>query len=242
MFASFTFFIQTVSLLGKDTGYFMGKDYMTQEGDKAMKKAAAEYADMFGKFFSVSLQASVTPTVELDPETGDPLLAPQEVCPLHLNAYQQFYKGALFKSALILIGVTLWYQGIYHAFVFTRIQYYVCSFFNKASGGRMFSAIEWEWGTEVKVLYEAKMIDTRTKAEKRADKKEQNQNRRRSLGAEQGCRCLWAVRGHAQLPHVRHPLHSDSRHPGVLAEGGTRACSGAVQAGRHGRWRDAGQR
>ena len=171
MFASFTFFIQTVSMLGKDTGYFMGKDYMTQEGDKAMKKAMAEGADTVGKFFSVSLQASVTPTVELDPETGKPELSPQDVCPLHLNAYQQFYKGALFKSALILIGVTLWYQGIYHAFVFTRIQYYVCSMFNKLSGGRVFAEIEWEWGIEVKVLYEAKMIDTRTKNEKRADRK-----------------------------------------------------------------------
>ena len=134
MFASFTFFIQTVSLLGKDTGYFMGKDYMTQEGDKEMKKKMAYYADMFGKFFSVSLQASVEPVVEVDAETGERLLKPHEICPLHLDAYKQFYKGALFKSALILIGVTLWYQGIYHAFVFTRVQYYVCYFFKTISG------------------------------------------------------------------------------------------------------------
>eukprot|EP01043_Picozoa_sp_COSAG02_P035317 COSAG02_NODE_2522_length_8608_cov_47.463862_1_plen_1635_part_00 len=167
MFASFTFFIQTVSLLGKDTGYFMGKDYMTQEGDKAMKKAVVEAADAMGKFFSISLQASEEPTVEVDPETGERLLKPQETCPVHLDAYQQFYKGALFKSLLILIGVTLWYQGIYHMFVFSRAQYYVCSFLKAISFGKLCKDINWEWSTEIKVLYQHKEYDNRTRREKR---------------------------------------------------------------------------
>lgn len=167
MFASFTFFIQTVSLLGKDTGYFMGKDYMTQEGDKAMKKAVVEAADAMGKFFSISLQASEEPTVEVDPETGQRLLKPQETCPMHLDAYQQFYKGALFKSVLILIGVTLWYQGIYHMFVFSRAQYYVCSFLKVISFGKLCKDIDWEWSTEIKVMYQHKEYDNRTRSEKR---------------------------------------------------------------------------
>jgi hypothetical protein len=171
MFASFTFFIQTVSLLGKDTGYFMGKDYMTQEGDKAMKQAVAETAETMGRIFSISLQASEEPTVEVSLETGEKLLQSQDLCPLHLDAYQQFYKGALFKSILILVGVTIWYQGIYHVFVFSRVQYYVCTFLNKISGGVLFPKIYWEWTTEVKVLYEHKQVDDRKRSEKKGAKK-----------------------------------------------------------------------
>ncbi len=167
MFASFTFFIQTVSLLGKDTGYFMGKDYMTQEGNKEAKRQVVAIADTMGRIFSINLQASKEPTVEIDVETGEKLLQSQDLCPLHLDAYQQFYKGALFKSILILVGVSLWYRGIYHIFVLSRMHYYIFAFFKWVSGGRLFERIDWEWTTEIKVLYEHKQVDDRSRKEKR---------------------------------------------------------------------------
>ena len=55
MFASFMFFMQTVSLLGKDSGYFLGPGFAEQEG----KQIYIDTVDAVSRFLSTTMVAPV---------------------------------------------------------------------------------------------------------------------------------------------------------------------------------------
>jgi hypothetical protein len=123
MMASFVFFMQTVQLLGKDTGYFMGKNFMEEVGNKKLKEQMAGVMEWIGSKIALDLAASQTVPVKM--EDGVPVLQGEEMCPVHLNAFYKFYKNVIFKSLLVLIGVAFWHHVLYQLFVYTRMQYYV---------------------------------------------------------------------------------------------------------------------
>ena len=151
MFASFMFFIQTVSLLGKDSGYFMGK------ADGA--KEVANIVDTATRIFSVNLQSSSPPEalngtvahVELCAGMSDLFGITTEGA---LSPFSSFLKQAIFKSIILVGGVFIWHHGIYWAIVHLRVQYYVGMILNFLSGNKMAPLLHWSWTTEVKVLYQ----------------------------------------------------------------------------------------
>eukprot|EP01043_Picozoa_sp_COSAG02_P008699 COSAG02_NODE_284_length_25691_cov_14.733354_1_plen_451_part_10 len=158
MFASFMFFIQTVTLLGQDSGYFMGK------ADGA--KEVAKVVEVVTRIFSVNLQASSTPVAMNN------TVAREDICPGMIDTYftnsgalspfSMFFKQAIFKSVILLGGVTVWHHGVFWLFVNCRLQYYLGRLLYFISGKRCCRTIKWQWTTEVKVLYQDS-VETRNK-------------------------------------------------------------------------------
>jgi Ca2+-binding EF-hand superfamily protein len=168
MFASFMFFIQTVTLLGQDSGYFMGK----ADGAKEVTRVV----DTLTRIFSVNLEASAEPVAR------NGTLASEEICPGiprdgvtssiltsegALTPFSMFIKQAIFKSIVLLGGVFVWHHGIFWIFVHLRLQYYIGMFLNKVSGGNLCGNLKWQWTTEVKVLYQDSVEKTNATTKKK---------------------------------------------------------------------------
>eukprot|EP01051_Picozoa_sp_SAG22_P001051 SAG22_NODE_37_length_26837_cov_8.103523_5_plen_129_part_00 len=85
------FFITTVQILGRETGYFLGPDY----ANTSTFKWWVEFLQTVASFFSLSTAASA------DNE--------EAVCPVDLDVYGQFYLGVVANSIWMLFSTGLVY-------------------------------------------------------------------------------------------------------------------------------------
>jgi hypothetical protein len=132
--ANFIFFMQTMQLLGKDTGYFMGKSYYKDAGKKQFVDTANEVAS----FFSLSL-TTATDSAEL-------------VCPIKLDTYWQMYVNVGFQSVWVLL-CTAGYYFLFHLLCSARLVYVLQMLLHKLSGGKLCPAYHWNVNQRIRVRY-----------------------------------------------------------------------------------------
>jgi Ca2+-binding EF-hand superfamily protein len=149
MFASFMFFTQTVTLLGKDSGYFLGSGFVQQEG----KQMYIDTVDAISRFLSTTMVASATPIAENSTVTS------VSVCPMSLDRHELFVKNAVIRSLLLLFCCIFYNNIIYWLFVQLRLHYYAQLLLSKLSGGRLCADNHFEWNTEVRVMWQERVYD-----------------------------------------------------------------------------------
>ena len=149
MFASFMFFMQTVTLLGKDSGYFLGSGFAQQEG----KQIYIDTVDAISRFMSTTMVASPTPVVENSTVTS------LSVCPMSLDRHQLFVKNAVIRSLLLLFGCFVYNNVVYWLFVHLGLHYYAQLLLQKLSAGRLCADNHFEWNTEVRVMWQERVYD-----------------------------------------------------------------------------------
>ena len=91
-FGTLIFFVQTAGLLGKETGYFMGKDFANTQGKKAF----------------VSIMEDVTRFMSLDMKSSG-----TAICPIQLNIYEQFFLDVVGYSTGMVLGTAFVYMLIW---------------------------------------------------------------------------------------------------------------------------------
>lgn len=134
MFASFMFFMQTVSLLGKDSGYFLG-DALDDED----KSTWMQRIDTASRFLSANMAMSGSATVVNE------TVAAEDVCPITMDRHERFFKTAVLKSIFLLLGVVVWHHALYYIFVYSRLHYYLLGCFGNN---------DFMWNTEIKALWQ----------------------------------------------------------------------------------------
>lgn len=126
--------MQTVSMLGEDSGYFLGNAF--DDEDKAVWLNRIDTATRF-----VSANMATAGGSEVVNET----VTAEEVCPIALDRHERFIKAAVLKPVGLLVGVVLWHHLLFLIFVYSRLHYYLFGCFGDTKT---------HWCTEVKAVWQ----------------------------------------------------------------------------------------
>lgn len=132
MLSSFMFFGHTVALLGKDTGYFLGKEFVQSDGQRLYQEAM----ELASSWLSIDLKSS-------DVDSMD--------CPVATDAYIRFYKTALMKPSLAIVGIFFWHFGVYALSVRCGLYYHVKRLINRYRVD-WYPHYHWEWTHPIRII------------------------------------------------------------------------------------------